>query len=149
MKSIYFIFLFFPGLFFIQPKLCAEPEYQFTGKHLIISYMDCDPSALSCENKLKEKMVEAAKASGVTVLSSSHHHFEPQGLTQVLLLSESHASIHTYPDFNACFVDLFTCGDSFAMEKFDQILTQYLQPGETSHKLLLRERDSKEIAYNP
>ena len=111
--------------------------------------MGCNQEALSNEHVLKEKMKEAAAASGVTILSSSDHHFEPSGVTQVLLLSESHASIHTYPEFDSCFVDLFTCGTDFQMDKFDQILTEYLKPKKASHKLLMRQESCEEVAFMP
>lgn len=133
--------------FFLSFALHAEEDYQFVGKHLIISYLDCHPAAIHDEQAIKEKMKEAANASGVTILSSSDYQFTPSGMTQVLLLSESHASIHTYPEFNACFVDLFTCGESFAMDEFDRIMSEYLKPQKSSHKLLLRNEDCQEIAY--
>lgn len=143
MKRLVLVFCFV-FLTFIHAE-----DYQFIGRHLIVSYLDCDVEAIEDENQLKEVMKMAAKASGVTILSSSEHHFEPMGLTQVLLLSESHASIHTYPENRACFVDLFTCGTSWEMEKFDEVLTKYLKPLRVSHKFLLREDKATEIAFNP
>ncbi len=141
--------LLFLVCFSISSLYSEERDYNFIGKHLVISYMDCSPESICAEELLQEKMKEAAKASGVTILSSSYHQFEPEGLTQVLLLSESHASIHTYPEYNACFVDLFTCGDTFAMEQFDAVLTEYLQPGQVVHKLLLRGEAVEEIPFVP
>ncbi len=131
--------------FFLQ----AEDNYEFIGRHLVISYMDCDHKAIFDEETLKEKMKEAALASGVTILTSSHHHFEPNGVTQVLLLSESHASVHSYPECHSCFVDLFTCGTTFAMDKFDQVMSEYLQPGKTSHRLLHRQEDCRDLSFVP
>lgn len=148
MKKVYFIFTCI-GIFFWSFLQAQQENYQFVGRHLIISYVDCDLSALLDENTLKEKMKEAALASGVTILSSSDYHFVPHGVTQVLLLSESHASIHTYPEYASCFVDLFTCGTRFEMDKFDQILTDYLKPQKLSHKLLHRQEGCEEVAYIP
>jgi S-adenosylmethionine decarboxylase len=56
-----------------------------------------------------------------------------------LLLSESHAAIHTYPEHNACFVDLFTCGDHCHNEPFDRVLREYLKPGAVQSKVLIRD----------
>ena len=55
-------------------------------------------------------MERAAREGGATVLNAYCHRFTPQGVTVLLALSESHASIHTYPEYGACMVDVFTCG---------------------------------------
>ena len=136
-------------LVFLATFAQADVDYEFVGRHLMVSYLDCDHEAINNEEAIKEKMMEAALSSGVTILSSSHHHFEPNGVTQVLLLAESHASIHTYPEFHSCFVDLFTCGTTFAMEKFDKVMSDYLKPKNVSHKLLHRQKDCQEIAFVP
>lgn len=56
-------------------------------------------------------LLEAANDLGLSVLGSTKHEFYPQGLTAVVLLSESHISIHTYPEEGYAYVDAFTCGD--------------------------------------
>lgn len=141
-KFSFIIFICIPFLLF-----STESDYQFIGRHLVISYVGCDQAAIENETLLKDKMEEAARASGVTILSSSHHHFQPKGLTQVLLLSESHASIHTYPESGSCFVDLFTCGTSWEMERFEAVLSDYLKPKHSSCKMFLRGKDSQEIEF--
>lgn len=87
-----------------------ETSYAFLGQHLVASYKGCNAAALTDITMLKQIFEEAVKASGATILSSLSHTFASDGLTMVFLLSESHASIHTYPEHNACFIDLFTCG---------------------------------------
>ena len=67
-------------------------------------------------------MEQAVEACGATLLNSARHVFPPDGMTIVMLLSESHASIHTYPEHNSCFVDLFTCGLDCQAEEFDAVL---------------------------
>lgn len=111
--------------------LCATvypDEYDFIGRHYVASFKQCDPEALRDLDGLRETMIEASKASGATILTTSDFVFEPDGLTMVLLLSESHSSIHTYPEYNACFVDLFTCGTTCVAERFADVLKEYLKP---------------------
>lgn len=62
-----------------------------------------------CEG-LESIMGEALTAGGVTVLHKVRHQFAPQGLTALWLLSESHASLHTYPEANYCSMAVYTCG---------------------------------------
>ena len=125
-------------------SLLASDQYQFKGKHFIASYAGCDIDALSNVEQLRLIMEEAAKQSGATILQTAYHVFPPDGLTMVILLSESHASIHTYPEHRACFVDLFTCGDKCSNEKFDECLRSYLKPTSVHEKVLIRRETSED-----
>jgi S-adenosylmethionine decarboxylase proenzyme len=115
--------------------------HPFTGRHLVISYLGCDAIALSDHQGLIWAMGAAVKASGAQLLKTCEHPFSEGGFTAVMLLSESHASIHTYPEVGACFVDLFTCGYTCKAEKFDAVLRAYLQPQEAGARVLLRSRE--------
>ena len=127
-------FLFVVSLI-LSTSLFSNEAYQFTGVHFTASYKECDHDRLTDIPKLKEAMLEAAKASGAQVLGLADYIFEPDGYTMVILLSESHASIHTYPEFNACFVDLFTCGHNCSSQAFNDTLTKYLQPEQVDSEL--------------
>ncbi len=118
--------------------------YQFKGVHFLASYCECDLDALCDVDGLTDAMTRAANESGATILQSSRYVFPPHGLTMVILLSESHASIHTYPEHGACFVDLFTCGDKCSSEKFDAVLQEYLKPKSVDQRTLLRNEAIRE-----
>src|SRR5258708_36285674 len=91
----------------IPPGASVEGvPYAFTGRHLVVSYLGCDPTALADHQGLLWAMGAAVKASGARLLKTCKYPFSQGGLTAVMLLSESHASIHTYPEHSACFVDL-------------------------------------------
>lgn len=128
--------LFF-GLSFAQ-VLATDDGYEFYGRHLIAQYFDCDHDALCDRERLAEVMQEAAEASGARILSCDDHYFDENGYTMVILLSESHASIHTYPEYNACFVDLFTCGKSCSAEDFETVLREYLKPEQVDSQIHIR-----------
>ena len=121
-----------------------ENPYEFHGEHYLASYFDCDQSAITDVHALKAALLQAAGKSGATILESVDHVFPPNGFTMVILLSESHASIHTYPEHRACFVDLFTCGSHCSYKKFDEALKQYLKPGRVSQKILERHQAIEE-----
>ena len=106
------------------------PTYKFVGRHLMASYKGCNNQMLTNIPGLKRAMLEAVNASGAHLLDSCEYVFSGDGLTLVMLLSESHASIHTYPEYNSCFVDIFTCGTKCSQEKFDESFRKYLQPQE-------------------
>lgn len=125
----------------------AEEIHQFAGKHFLASYMDCDPAALTDLAGLQEAMDKAVSASGATIVDHRSYTFPPYGLTSLYLLSESHASIHTYPEFGSCFVDLFTCGNGCSAENFDAALRSYLKPREVNARFFLRDQTITEISY--
>jgi S-adenosylmethionine decarboxylase proenzyme len=120
-------------------------DYAFRGKHFIASYLDCDLRALCDLEGLIRAMDNAVKASGATILDQTPYVFPPNALTIVYLLSESHASLHTYPEKSACFVDLFTCGDVCSSQNFDAILRDYLQPKQVNAKIFLRSETVQEL----
>ncbi len=116
-----------------------EPvQYDFNGTHFVASYKGCDEKALRNIDSLRYAMIMAAHDSNAKVLSHNDFRFSGDGYTMVVLLSESHASIHTYPEHNACFVDLFTCGTRCSWENFDKSLRAYLQPTEVDSSIITR-----------
>lgn len=123
MKQFFFLIV---GVF--SALIAEECDYAFQGKHFIASYYGCSEEALLDKKGLQKAMVNASKTSGAGVLKYVDQHFEGGGYTLAILLSESHASIHTYPEHCACFVDLFTCGDHCSHEAFNEILVNFLKP---------------------
>ncbi|PIS02229.1 MAG: adenosylmethionine decarboxylase [Chlamydiae bacterium CG10_big_fil_rev_8_21_14_0_10_42_34] len=120
-------------------------DYTFKGKHFVASYLDCDPNSISDFESLIQAMNSAVSASGATILDQTHYVFPPDGLTIVYLLSESHASLHTYPEHRACFVDLFTCGDHCSSKKFDEVLRKYLRPKQVNDRLFTRSEEVEDL----
>ncbi len=78
--------------------------------HLMAEYLDCDSSLLDDPDRVVALLREAARAAGVTVVGALEHRYTPQGVAAVLLLQESHLSIHTWPELGYAAVDFFTCG---------------------------------------
>jgi len=114
--------------------------HEFCGRHLVASYIDCNPHALRDLEALRAAFHSAVLASGATPLRVVEQVFPPDGLTLLVLVAESHASIHTYPEYDACFVDLFTCGRACRVECFDQVLRGYLHPAAFERRIINRDR---------
>ena len=81
------------------------------GTHIVCELSGCDPTALSDVDGVQEMMIAAARAARATVLESSFHRFEPQGVSGTVILAESHLSIHTWPEKKYAAMDFYTCGD--------------------------------------
>ena len=92
------------------------------GKHCILELYNCDKSKLDDEAFLRTSITTAAKRAGATLLNLITHRFEPQGVTGLALLAESHISIHTWPESGYAAVDVFTCGDHTMPEQACEVL---------------------------
>ncbi len=82
------------------------------GRHLLAELSDCNAAILNHQEELQRIMLEAARNSGATVVDSVFHHYNPQGLSGIVVIAESHISIHTWPEYGYAAVDCFTCGSS-------------------------------------
>jgi len=102
------------------------------GQHFLLNIYGCSSLQLNDEFFLCDLIENAAESSGATVIKTISYHFLPQGVTAVSLLSESHISIHTWPEKGAAAIDIFTCGDCIPKVGCDIILEQ-LKP--TYHNL--------------
>jgi len=94
------------------------------GKHYLLNLYGCSFVLLDNEECLIELLEHAATISGATVIQTISKKFEPQGVTVLTLLSESHISIHTWPEKGEAAVDVFTCGDCDPKIGCDVIIEQ-------------------------
>ena len=104
------------------------------GRHLLVELHDCDKEALNDLGFLRDVMVKAAVDSGAVVLGESFHRFSPQGVSGVVIIAESHLSIHTWPEYGYAAVDIFTCGTFVNPEKAAEVLIEKL--GSKNHSVL-------------
>jgi len=116
------------------------PVSDTVGKHCILELYNCDPAKLDDEAFLRTAITSAAKRAGATLLNLITHRFEPQGVTGLALLAESHISIHTWPESGYAAVDVFTCGDHTMPEMACQVLAGELSAG--NHKLTSFRRET-------
>jgi len=81
------------------------------GRHLLAEYHGCDLRMLDDQGGIEHAMRQAAEAAGARVVAAIFHRFAPQGVSGVLVIEESHLSIHTWPETGYAAVDFYTCGD--------------------------------------
>lgn len=84
---------------------------QSIGTHCVLELYGIEESLLNDVEFVRNAVSEASEASGATLVREVSHAFTPYGVTALGLLSESHISIHTWPEFNYAAADIFTCGD--------------------------------------
>ena len=88
------------------------PPETSVGIHYIIDIDDMVTDLINDNKSLIEICEKALKLGEVTILNKMIHHFEPHGLTLLYLLSESHFSMHTWPEYNRIRIDFFTCDNN-------------------------------------
>lgn len=92
--------------------LTKERHVTYLGRHVLAEFFDCNPNILNNVKLIEEKMTQAAVECGATVVEKCFHMFAPHGVSGVVVISESHLAIHTWPELGYAAVDLFTCGEN-------------------------------------
>lgn len=103
------------------------------GKHLLLELKGCDCKLLSDLDFLRDTLLAAAREAGAIVLGESFHLFPPYGgVSGVVIIAESHLSIHTWPEYGYAAVDIFTCGNSLHPERAVDLLVRELRARDSS-----------------
>lgn len=79
------------------------------GWHALMELSECDPDRLRSVRGIRAAMLEAARLAGGTVVRSVFHAFSPWGVSGVVVIAESHLTIHTWPEHGYAAVDVFSC----------------------------------------
>ena len=123
----------------ILSSLSNDQKIIHQSKHLLLELYRCDSEKLNDESFLRCALNRAAKLAKAAVLNLISNKFDPQGVTAIALLAESHISIHTWPESSYSAVDIFTCGQNMRPEVASQYLIEALKAEE--HFLRVIERN--------
>jgi S-adenosylmethionine decarboxylase len=115
-----------------------EVEYSTVGSHIIVDFWGVEFDKLNIVAYMEFVLHEAVQTAGATVLHTVSHKFEPNGCTVLLLLSESHASFHTYPEKGYVSLDIYTCGETIDPYKGFEVVKHFLEPTHIHIKSLKR-----------
>jgi len=86
-------------------------ESSGVGKHYLVDLCDCDADIITCVKLTRAIVMRAANECGATILNDHFHQFKPIGVSGVVLIAESHISVHTWPENGFAAMDIFTCGN--------------------------------------
>jgi S-adenosylmethionine decarboxylase len=87
---------------------------------------ECNPEILKSLKKVRNALVSAAREAKATIIDVSFHEFNPFGISGVVVIAESHLTIHTWPEYDYAAVDIFTCGDVIKPEvAASYLITQF------------------------
>ncbi len=109
------------------------------GIHLILDVFDIpNNELLKYLDNNKQKLDTIIEKLTLTVVNESGYQFSPIGYTYAYVLSESHMTIHTYPEKNSCYIDIFCCNSSFNPDKAIDIIKGIFSSNNIKHTILYR-----------
>ncbi|MEB3220489.1 MAG: adenosylmethionine decarboxylase [Candidatus Sericytochromatia bacterium] len=108
----------------------GPPSY--LGRQVLAELYDCDAGMLADRDAVAAAMLAAARACGATIVESVFHHFAPLGVSGVVVIAESHLTIHTWPEHRYAAVDVFTCGVTIEPGEAVDALARTLAAGHLS-----------------
>lgn len=82
------------------------------GRQILVEFYDCNEDHINDVDYIENALIEATKASKATIITHNFHKFNPHGVSGVVVIAESHVSIHTWPEYGYAAVDIFTCGET-------------------------------------
>lgn len=101
-----------------------------TGNEISCVMYGIDKKILADGDMLEEKLLQALDEDKFDVLEKVSHTFEPQGYTIAVLLAESHVAVHTYPEYNSLYFNLYSCRGEHDGERTFDIIKKYLNPSD-------------------
>ncbi len=119
------------------------------GRHVLAEFTNCDRQSLNDSAQIEEWLNESARKSGATIVKSVFHHYNPHGVSGVVVIAESHISIHTWPEYGYAAVDFFTCGDNVDPFKACDYLAEALNARDVFTRELSRGIPSKTDSILP
>ncbi len=96
---------------FIAPVKGGYFVLDTMGRHVIAELWNCNEAKLNDINFIEKVFVDAALKSGAEVREVAFHKFAPHGVSGVVIISESHLTIHSFPEHGYASIDVYTCGD--------------------------------------
>lgn len=108
------------------------------GLHLLLEMQNCDEGLLKDPRKTRRILYDVARKSGMTPLKDVFHTFTPHGVSGVLLLAESHVSLHTWPEFGYAAVDFFTCNTATDMKLVEELFVDRFRPTDFESSVIKR-----------
>ncbi|OYT58700.1 S-adenosylmethionine decarboxylase [Thermoplasmatales archaeon ex4484_30] len=108
------------------------------GRHIIAELYGVDKGLISVEEQVRKIMDKVVKEAGIETVGTLYNQFNPHGVTGIVLISESHISIHTWPEYEMVNLDIFTCGDIKKSEIAFQSFIKHFKPKSYRHYILDR-----------
>ena len=118
------------------------------GEHFIFDLSNCNHEILMDSEQAYSLFAQAVYESGLTVVDEGFYKFSPHGFTCFLLLAESHASLHAWPEYDYCAIDLFTCAIGKDMMPLIQRIKEALGADNFTLRKIDRDAEVEKIPFS-
>lgn len=116
--------------------ITQDKRQKYAGVHLLAEFWG--GKIIENPKEIKKILIEATRRTRNTPLKVTIHKFQPQGITGVILLAESHLSLHSWPEWNYLAIDIFTCGEKTMPHKALEYLKEIFRPKKVQIKEIKR-----------
>jgi S-adenosylmethionine decarboxylase len=122
---------------------------QALGRQILVEFYDCDRNVLNSEDQIRSILMEGVRLSQATIVSDTFHTFSPHGVSGVIVIAESHVTIHTWPEHGYAAVDIFTCGETIDPWIIQKYLEENFRAGNVSSMEMKRGLFPERVAHKP
>ncbi len=119
------------------------------GRQILVEFYDCDRNVLDDESQIREILLEGVRRSRATIISDTFHTFSPHGVSGVIVIAESHVTIHTWPEHGYAAIDIFTCGETIDPWVIQKYLERHFRSKNVSSMELKRGLFPERVAHKP
>ncbi len=119
------------------------------AQHTLLELHDCNPALLRDAEGLRPLIMEAIRAGGGTIVTEIFHTFSPHGVSGVVVIAESHVTIHTWPEHAYAAVDIFSCSPSLDHEAIEQAIAAAVHCGRAASRTLPRGEAAAGSVFQP
>ena len=134
------------------------------GRHIVAELSHCNAEILADVDRVQAAMVQAALVAKAEIRELAFHRFYPHGVSGVVVIAESHLSIHTWPELGYAAIDVYTCGETTEPGRACRYLAEHFgctsmsttvvergiasANGDFGHRLTVKERTEELLAVH-
>ncbi len=122
----------------IAPRSLRQDDARTLGTHILVELYGCNGRTLERVAYVEDALVRAAHESNAHIVSHFFHEFEPYGVSGVVVIEESHYTIHTWPEHRYAAIDLFFCSETVDAERALEVLRRAFEPEHVDVMLIRR-----------
>lgn len=122
-----------------QPVPISTPSgHSPEGCHILLELSGCPAPLLDDVAAVERELVQAAREAGARVVNAVFHAFAPQGISGVVVIAESHVTIHTWPEHGYAAIDIFTCGEPDLARRIQVLVERAFTPAHVNAREITR-----------